>query len=192
MNEQELLKRLAAGDQAAFTAIYLQYHGGIYTYLLKFTKNPLLTEDLVHDVFLKIWEVREQLDIKSSFAAYLYRLARNAALTQLNRLTLFDAVRDEVMHRVSLGIHEQSVMNAVEHKQYEELLQRAIDNLPPQRREAFILCRQQGKSYEEAAALMNISRNTFKQHLSLAVKSIRDYLLEHGNISLLMLLIAMK
>lgn len=192
MNEQELLKRLAAGDQAAFTAIYLQYHGGIYTYLLKFTKNPLLTEDLVHDVFLKIWEVREQLDIKSSFAAYLYRLARNAALTQLNRLTLFDAVRDEVMHRVSLGIHEQSVMNAVEQKQYEELLQRAIDNLPPQRREAFILCRQQGKSYEEAAALMNISRNTFKQHLSLAVKSIRDYLLEHGNISLLMLLIAMK
>lgn len=192
MNEQELLKRLAAGDQAAFTAIYLQYHGGIYTYLLKFTKNPLLTEDLVHDVFLKIWEVREQLDIKSSFAAYLYRLARNTALTQLNRLTLFDAVRDEVMHRVSLGIHEQSVMNAVEQKQYEELLQRAIDNLPPQRREAFILCRQQGKSYEEAAALMNISRNTFKQHLSLAVKSIRDYLLEHGNISLLMLLIAMK
>ncbi|SKA38024.1 RNA polymerase sigma-70 factor, ECF subfamily [Chitinophaga eiseniae] len=192
MNEQELLKRLAAGDQAAFTAIYLQYHGGIYTYLLKFTKNPLLTEDLVHDVFLKIWEVREQLDIKSSFAGYLYRLARNTALTQLNRLTLFDTVRDEVMHRMSLGIHEQSVLNAVEQKQYEELLQRAIDNLPPQRREAFILCRQQGKSYEEAAALMNISRNTFKQHLSLAVKSIRDYLLEHGHISLLMLLIAMK
>lgn len=192
MNEQELLKRLAVGDEAAFTAIYLQYHGGIYTYLLKFTKNPLLTEDLVHDVFLKIWEIREQLDIKSSFAAYLYRLARNAALTQLNRLTLFDAVRDEVMHRVSLAIHEPSVLNAVEQKQYEELLQRAIDNLPPQRREAFILCRQQGKSYEEAAALMNISRNTFKQHLSLAVKSIREYLLEHGSISLLMLLIAMK
>ncbi|NML39880.1 RNA polymerase sigma-70 factor [Chitinophaga sp. G-6-1-13] len=192
MNEQELLKRLAIGDEAAFTAIYLQYHGGIYTYLLKFTKNPLLTEDLVHDVFLKIWEIREQLDIKSSFAAYLYRLARNAALTQLNRLTLFDAVRDEVMHRVSLGIHEPSVLNAVEQKQYEELLQRAINNLPPQRREAFILCRQQGKSYEEAATLMNISRNTFKQHLSLAVKSIREYLLEHGSISLLMLLIAMK
>lgn len=192
MNEQELLKRLAIGDEAAFTAIYLQYHGGIYTYLLKFTKNPLLTEDLVHDVFLKIWEIREQLDIKSSFAAYLYRLARNAALTQLNRLTLFDAVRDEVMHRLSLGIHEQSALNAVEQKQYEELLQRAIDHLPPQRREAFILCRQQGKSYEEAAALMNISRNTFKQHLSLAVKSIREYLLEHGSISLLMLLIAMK
>jgi RNA polymerase sigma-70 factor (ECF subfamily) len=83
-------------------------------------------------------------------------------------------------------------MNEVESRQYEQLLQKAIDSLPPQRREAFILCRQQGKSYEEAAALMNISRNTFKQHLSLAVKSIRDYLLENGSISLLVLLVSLK
>lgn len=192
MNEQESLKQLALGNKEAFTVIYQQYHAGIYNYLLKFTKNPVLTEDLVHDVFLKIWEIRAQLDIKSSFSAYLYRLARNAALTQLNRISLFDTIRDEVMHRVSLGINDQSLMNALETKQYEELLHNAVASLPPQRREAFILCRQQGKSYEEAAALMNISRNTFKQHLSLAVKSIREYLLEHGHISLLILLVSMK
>ncbi|NLR58254.1 RNA polymerase sigma-70 factor [Chitinophaga polysaccharea] len=192
MNELELLQQLALGNRDAFTAIYQQYHGGIYNYLLKFTRNPALTEDLVHDVFLKIWEIRSQLDIKSSFAAYLYRLARNTALTQLNRIALFDTIRDEVMHRASLGIDDQSLMNAVEAKQYEELLHKAINSLPPQRREAFILCRQQGRSYEEAAALMNISRNTFKQHLSLAVKSIREYLLEHGNISLLILLVSLK
>ena len=174
MNELELLQQLALGNRDAFTAIYQQYHSGIYNYLLKFTRNPALTEDLVHDVFLKIWEIRAQLDIKSSFAAYLYRLARNTALTQLNRIALFDTIRDEVMHRAALGIDDQSLMNAVEAKQYEELLHKAINSLPPQRREAFILCRQQGRSYEEAAALMNISRNTFKPHLSLAVKSIRE------------------
>ncbi len=62
-----------------------------------------------------------------------------------------------------------------------------MDQLPPQRREAFLLVRQQGMTYEEAAGQMNISRNTLKQHLGLAVRSISDYLLEHGNISLLML-----
>lgn len=67
MNEQESLKQLALGNKEAFTVIYQQYHAGIYNYLLKFTKNPVLTEDLVHDVFLKIWEIRAQLDIKSSF-----------------------------------------------------------------------------------------------------------------------------
>ena len=192
MNEQELLHQLSLGNQEAFTAIYLQYHGGIYNYLLKFTKNPILTEDLVHDVFLKIWEVRAQLDIRLSFQAYLYRLARNTALTQLNRISLYDTIRDEVMHRVSLGINDQTLMNNVEAKQYEELLSKAVNSLPPQRREAFILCRQQGKTYEEAAALMDISRNTFKQHLSLAVKSIKEYLLEHGDISLLILLVSLK
>ncbi|HVI44217.1 MAG TPA: hypothetical protein VM802_05090 [Chitinophaga sp.] len=65
MNEQELLKQLALGNEEAFTVIYLQYHGGIYNYLLKFTKNPALTEDPVHDVFLKIWEVRSRPDITS-------------------------------------------------------------------------------------------------------------------------------
>jgi len=192
MTEQESIKQLALGNKEAFTAIYLQYHGGIYNYLLKFTKNPVLTEDLVHDVFLKLWEIRAQLDINVSFSAYLYRIARNVALTQLNRIALFETIREEVMHRVSLGINDQTLMNAVEAKQYEELLHQAIERLPAQRREAFILCRQQGKSYEEAAALMNISRNTFKQHLSLAVKSIKEYLLEHGNISLLILLVALK
>lgn len=191
-NEPELLKLLALGDQQAFTAIYLHYHGGIYNYLLKFTKNPKLTEDLVHDVFLKIWEVREQLDIKSSFSAYLYRFARNIAITQLNRIALYSTIRDEVLHRVSLNMNDQALMDAVESRQYEELLQKAIINLPVQRREAFILCRQQGKTYEEAAALMNISRNTLKQHLALAVKSIKAYLLEYGDISLLMLLVSLK
>ncbi|WP_143310596.1 RNA polymerase sigma factor [Chitinophaga vietnamensis] len=192
MNEQELLQQLALGNREAFTTVYQQYHSGIYNYLLKFTKNPVLTEDLVHDVFLKIWEIRAQLEIRTSFAAYLYRLARNTALTQLNRISLFDTIRDEVMHRISLDASDQSLMNAVEARQYEELLHKAINHLPPQRREAFILCRQQGRSYEEAAAIMNISRNTFKQHLSLAVKSIREYLLEHGNISLLILLVSLK
>lgn len=192
MNEQALLQQLALGDREAFTTIYQQYHAGIYNYLLKFTRNPALTEDLVHDVFLKIWEVRAQLDIRKSFDSYLYRLARNTALNQLNRLALYDTIRDELLHRLSLDASDQPLMNALETKQYEALLQKAIDSLPPQRREAFILCRQQGKSYEEAAAVMNISRNTFKQHLSLAVKSIRDYLLEHGNISLLILLVSLK
>lgn len=191
-NEQALLAQLAQGDQQAFTAIYGQYHAGIYNYLFKFTKNVKLAEDLVHDVFLKIWETRERLDIQSSFGAYLYRFARNAAITQLNRIALHDTIRDEVMHRVALNVSDQSLMAHVEARQYEELLQKAINELPPQRREAFLLCRQQGKTYEEAAALMNISRNTLKQHLSLAVKSIKEYLLQYGDISLLMILIAAK
>lgn len=187
MNEQELLKQLALGNREAFSTIYTKYHGGIYNYLLKFSKDPAFTEDLVHDVFLKLWEAREQLDVKTSFASYLFRIARNTALTQLNRIALYDSIRTELLRRIVSGASEQQLFNAVESKNFEELFRRALDHLPPQRKEAFLLVRQQGMSYEEAAEQMNISRNTLKQHLGLAVKSIRDYLLEHGEIALLML-----
>lgn len=186
--DPELLQRFARGDQQAFAAIYGQYHSLIYNYLLKFTKDPTLAEDLLHDIFLKIWDARARVDIKVSFTAYLYGLARNTVLTQLNRMNLYDAIRGEILSNAELELHPRNLMNKVEAREYEELLQKAIDNLPPQRKEAFILCRQQGKSYEEAATIMNISRNTLKQHLSLSVKSIKEYLLEHGNISLLLLL----
>lgn len=187
MNEQEILKQLALGNREAFSTLYTQYHGGIYNYLLKFSKDPALTEDLVHDVFLKLWEAREQLDIQTSFAAYLFRIARNTALTQLNRIAIYDTIRSELLRRITGGGQDQSLLNGVESRNFDELFLKAVNNLPPQRKEAFLLVRQQGMTYEEAASQMQISRNTLKQHLSLAVRSIRDYLLEHGNISLLML-----
>lgn len=185
-----MLQRFSKGDQQAFASIYGQYHALIYNYLLKFTKNPTLAEDLLHDIFLKIWDARERVDIKTSFSAYLFGLARNTVITQLNRMSLYDAIRDEILSNAELELHPRNLMNKVEAREYEELLEKAINNLPPQRKEAFILCRQQGKSYEEAAAMMGISKNTLKQHLQLSVKSIKEYLLEHGNISLLMVLVA--
>lgn len=188
--DPELLQRFARGDQQAFAAIYGQYHSLIYNYLLKFTKNPTLAEDLLHDIFLKIWDARARVEIKTSFSAYLFGLARNTVLTQLNRMNLYDAIRDEILNNSELELHPRNLMNKVEAREYEELLEKAISNLPPQRREAFILCRQQGKSYEEAATIMGISKNTLKQHLQLSVKSIKEYLLEHGNISLLLILVA--
>ncbi|QEC41274.1 RNA polymerase sigma factor [Pseudobacter ginsenosidimutans] len=185
-----LLQRFSQGDQQAFASIYGQYHSLIYNYLLKFTKNPTLAEDLLHDIFLKIWDARERVDIKTSFSAYLFGLARNTVITQLNRMSLYDAIRDEMLSNAELELHPRHLMNKVEAREYEELLEKAINSLPPQRKEAFILCRQQGKTYEEAAIIMNISKNTLKQHLQLSVKSIKEYLLEHGNISLLMILVA--
>src|SRR6266516_7557561 len=86
--DSSLLELLSSGDQAAFEALYNRYHGGIYNYLLKFTKSAALAEDLVHDVFLKIWDIREQLKISSSFSSYLYRAARNTSIDPLNQMPL--------------------------------------------------------------------------------------------------------
>lgn len=105
----------------------------------------------------------------------------------LTRLALHDSATEEIMHRLQIGIHQQTPRENAEWKQYEQILNDAIAALPPQRRQAFLLCRQQGKTYEEACAIMNISRNTLKQHLGLAVETIKKYLKEHGDIVLLVI-----
>ena len=73
-NEEELLSQLYVGNQIAFTSIYMRHHDGLYNYLLKFTKNPAITEDFVHDIFLKVWEKRETMNIKFSFTSYFWML----------------------------------------------------------------------------------------------------------------------
>lgn len=181
-----LLARLVHGDKQAFADIYLRYHDGIYNYLLKFTKNAALTKDLLQDLFLKLWEIREKITVTTSLQAYLYRFARNKAINQLSQIALHDSIKDEIMHRMQAGMYGRNVSEEIDWKNYERLVNQAVTSLPKQRREAFELCRVQGKSYEEAAAIMNISRNTLKEHLGLAVKSIKAYLLKHGDIVILL------
>lgn len=188
-NEKELLMQLHLGNQAAFATIYLHFYDGLHDYLLKFTKNPVLAQDFVQDIFLKVWEKRETLDIKSSFASYLYRYARNYALNHLRHLAVDAKYLEETLHRIELGINDQNLVNNLQWQQYQTLLQEALATLTASKKQAFTLIRIDGMSYEEAAAEMGISRNTLKEHLVLAVKAIKKHLLTHGDVSLMVMLV---
>ena len=190
-NEKELLMQLHSGNQAAFATIYLQHNEGLYNYLLKFTKNPALAEDFVHDIFLKVWEKRETIDIKSSFASYLYRFARNYSINHLRHLAVDAKYLKETLRRIELGINDQTLVNDFQWQQYQSLLSEAIGTLTPSKKKAFESVRIEGMTYEQAAAEMGISRNTLKEHLVLAVKAIKQYLLKHGDVALMLLLIIM-
>ena len=188
-NEKELLLKLSKGDPKAFQTIYELHFDAIYNYLLKFTKNPAATKDLAQDIFIKIWEMKEHLQVETSLSAYLYRMARNRALNLLSRIALHDSIKDEIQHRSMLGLDRPQLIDQMDWAQYEQLLHQAIRELPQQRQQTFLLCRVQGKTYEEAAAAMQISRHTIKEHLSLAVKSIKQFLKEKGDIVLMLALI---
>lgn len=187
--DESLLESLATGSQAAFAALYLRYHDGLYNYLLKFTKNPVKAQDIVHDIFLKLWETRATIDVRSSFTAYLYRFARNHALNHLRHLAVNAKYLQETLHRMELGINDLTIINDLQWQQYQLLLQQALTTLTPSRKQAFELVRTSGMSYEEAATVMGISRNTLKEHLSLAVKAIKQYLLTHGDVASMLILI---
>lgn len=179
--EEEVLLRMIRGDESAFSEIYRHYHPALYIYLLRFCKVPSLAEDLVHDVFLKIWEVRDRINPKLSFSGYLYRIARNHVFKTISRLATDEQMREQ-LYRQLADTDPAQPEEVVRTREYERLFEEALSKLTTQRLKVFRLCRQEGKSYDEAAAILGISRNAVKKHMVQGMRFIEDYVYRHGDI----------
>lgn len=177
---EEVLLRMIEGDESAFTTIYRHYHPALYIYLLRFCKIPGLAEDLVHDVFLKVWEIRDRINPELPFTGYLYRIARNHAFKTLKKIANDETLQEQLLQHLQVPGPEQLVRE----KEYDRLFHEALSRLGPQRLNVFRLCRQEGKSYDEAAAILGISRNAVKKHMVLSMRFIYDYIYRHGDLLL--------
>ncbi|SFO99659.1 RNA polymerase sigma-70 factor, ECF subfamily [Chitinophaga sp. YR627] len=182
-SEEEVLLRMMQGDESAFTKIYRHYHASLYVYLLRFCKVPSLAEDLVHDVFLKVWEIRDRINPELSFTGYLYRIARNHVIKTIDKLATDKNFRDQLFSQLD-DVYAVQPEQQVRTKEYDRLFQEALVRMPPQRLNVFKLCRQEGKSYDEVALLLGISRNAVKKHMVLGMRFIYDYVHRHGDILL--------
>ena len=172
--DEQLLLMLAGSDQQAFTEIYNRYHSGIYSYQLAFVKIPSISEDLTQEVFLKIWEARQRLRIHTSFASYIYRISRNTAIDFMKKIAADRELRNEIiLHKQSL--FPDSSISQLLTKEYRQLYKQAIDSLSRQQRRVFLLCREEGKTYEEVAKLLGISRHTVKEHMTKSLHSLRNF-----------------
>lgn len=187
-DEKALLIKIQQGDQDAFIALYNRYHVALYNYILHFVKIPDIAEDIVQDVFLKAWEIKERINPAMSFTAYLYTISRNKVFKLMKKTTADEALRQQIMRQLRQNTEEPELQ--LLWQQYEQTLFQAIKQLPPQRQRVFRLCREEGKSYEEAAMELGISRNTVKEHMVLAVKGLKEYFLRHADISFLLTLLA--
>lgn len=171
--EAVLLQRLQQGDTEAYITLYDQYYPSLYTYILHFINIPELAEDALQEVFIKIWEIRERINPELSFSGYLYRITRNHVFKLLKKISADAALRLQVMQELQHQTEDADTQ--LLWKQYESLLHQAIAQLPPQRQKVFRLCREESKSYEEVAVELGISRNTVKEHMVLAMKSIKFF-----------------
>jgi len=171
--EAVLLRKLQQGDAEAFITLYNQYYPSLYTYILHFVNVPEFAEDALQEVFIKIWEIRDRINPELSFSGYLYRITRNHVFKSIKKITADEALRLQVMQQLQQQANDADTR--LLWKQYETLLHEAIRQLPPQRQKVFRLCREESKSYEEVAMELGISRNTVKEHMVLAVKSIKFF-----------------
>jgi len=189
--EKELLCQIAKGDEAAFTHLFKAYHQKLGAYIYRLTESFSLTQEIVQDVFLKIWLKRATMVGVERFDAYLFTAARNHTFNCLKKIAREHAgkVRWETTLSEQAGFDPAVGDPAFE---YQALLDQAVERLPLQQKKVYLLHRRQGLSHAEVAGRLGLSVDTVKKHMSLALRSIRTYLsLRNHRADVLILIISM-
>jgi RNA polymerase sigma-70 factor (family 1) len=171
-DEREVILKIVGGDERAFRSFFDQYHQLLATHIFRITKSRELTEEVVQDVFLKIWSKRECLPEIKDIRSYLGVASRNQALSALKKL----ADDRAVILDVNWNTIEDEMEGDDEVSEHPQWIDEAIDQLPHQQRVVYLLSRHENMKYQEIASRMNISRETVKSYLQLASKSIKSYI----------------
>jgi RNA polymerase sigma factor (sigma-70 family) len=174
MEESYLLNRLAEGDKDAFDSIYGKYFGSIYRNACMLTKDEAESEDIVQEVFLQLWNHRSSMSGRESAGGWLFITCHNLCKNILRR-----RMREALAMKEIHATEEEDVSTAM-HDNKANLLERGLSRLSWRQRQTFNLCKVEGRSHEEAAKIMNISRHTVKEYLSIAMNSIRRFAQENA------------
>ncbi len=177
-NEEELLVRIARGDQRAFTEIFDFYQRYVYDYGRNLTKSEDQASEIVQDVFLKIWLNREKFNEVKNFGAYLNRVVRNHSINVIRKLA--QDARSATQLKINTQESDNSTDKILDYNESNRILTQAIENLSPQQRTAYTLCHIEGLKYEEVAKKMNISSRTVQAHMHQALKHIREHFNKHA------------
>lgn len=168
-------------DEKNFEGLFKLYYRPLCYYARKYALDRFESEEVVQQVFLKLWETRHSLSIEKSVSAYLYQSVRNQSLNYLKQKSLFSKNKEDYALKVKqaslfAAISEENGASALLAHELEQQINQAIDNLPVKCREVFLLSRRENLSVKEIAGKLNISANTVQKQISIAIGKIREML----------------
>jgi len=172
-NEQELLAKIADGDQNAFTVLFNHYQRDVFVHSKRLVHSEHDALEAVQDIFIKIWVGREKLRSIDNFGGYLNRIVRNYSFDLLKQLAR-EIETNLSLQKATTEI-DYSTGQLLEYNQTIKLLNEVLDELSPQQKLVYKLCHQNGLTYEEAAVQLNISIETVRAHMKQALKKIREH-----------------
>lgn len=197
-NEQELINRLSAGDERAFTAIYDFYSDTVFNTAMIYTKDETESQEIVQQIFIRVWETREQLREIRSLQKWLFTSTRNKVFDHLRKQALirrtlngFREQQDRQHGHVGAEPDEDPTSQWLRQKEYGQLLEKAVSGLPPQQKLVYTLIEEMDLSFDEIANELNISKSTAKKHMEMARKYVRHYISSHVHPDILPVLIGL-
>jgi RNA polymerase sigma-70 factor, ECF subfamily len=178
-----LIPRIRVGDETAFRVVFEKFHAPLVRLAFDYLKRRDVADEVVQDVFLRLWERRARFEVRESLRAYLCASVRNAALNKLRR----DSIERRWMDRVGLeGIARDELTPRFEStdtnahlSELDAALRTAVADLPPRCRETFVLSRQHALTHEEIGTVMGVSVKTVQVQIGRALAALRLALAPH-------------
>ena len=168
-NEQQLLVNLRDGDSGAFSSLYAIYAPRLSVKLLQLLRSEELAEDILQDIFVKIWEVRETIDPDQNFPAFLYKMAANRSKNVFRR-NLYD---ENMRNELGKDLGYDPIENATNESDTKKILDLAMSKLTPRQREVYTLHKLEGLSYQEIGEKLKISASAINHHIQEATKQLK-------------------
>ncbi|MFW5830906.1 MAG: RNA polymerase sigma-70 factor [Prolixibacteraceae bacterium] len=171
--EQELLRKIKKGDERAFEEVFHCYYQNLCVFAAKIIQDDTAAEEIVQDLFVKIWEKHNEIEIKSSLKNYLIRSTKNQCLNYIKH----NKIKEK--HAKIMFSEKESASTGrddfIEIDLMEEI-EKSINSLPKKRQEVFRLSREEGLKYREIAEKLGVSVKTVETQMGLAIKTLREKL----------------
>lgn len=175
-DDEYCLLRIREGEERFFTLIFEKYRDQLFAYLYRVTKSKEVAEEIVLDVFLKLWHGREAITEIQNFEAFLHKVAHNKAIDFFRAAKRSPELQQALWESITEVQAADKADNRILIKNIDALIKEAVNHLSPQRRRVFELRNYEELSYAEIADTLQLSSNTVRNHLAASLQFIRDYL----------------
>jgi len=169
--EKELVKKLREGDSFAFEVLFYKYRNKVKGFAVKLVPSQIDPEEIVQEVFVKVWLKKDAIDPEKDFQSYLFSIAKHLILDHLK-----SAVARKIYfvgEHFQQDLLDDDISERLPADDAEEKLQLLINEIPERRREIFCLSRFEGLSYKQIAERLNISENTVDSQIRNALAFLR-------------------
>lgn len=163
------LEALRNGDHKAFESIFITYYNRIKAFIYGYIKSESDAEELTEDLFVNLWINRKSVDVSKSFNSYLHTVARNAAINFLKHKYVHDTYLNYARNTEYGSTSEEDLIA----KELGLLIDEIVSQMPEQRKQIYILSRNQGLSNTDIAEKLNTTKRNVESQLSLALKEVR-------------------
>jgi RNA polymerase sigma-70 factor (ECF subfamily) len=171
----DLVKLLRDGDKIAFDTIYNKYCHKLHEFVMAYLKQEEDAEEIVQEVFIKIWNSRRKIDVYASFESFLFTIAYNATISLLRKRLTESKSREYLKSLQQIDAADQ-VIDELQYKELEHKVQSLLKQLPPRQRQIYHLSREEGLTHKEIARELNISISTVNNHLVTTLKYLRSHI----------------